>query len=542
MFCSGMIGLNLNNINFTKLFVPKRTPVPRCDTMLFLNDISFDTFQSSAKKHQTDKNTLKIYYYNDTHGNSDSIAGIVSAAKNFKNANKDKPFFVLSAGDNVSGGDVEKNGFIEDIMQNIMGVDASAVGNHEVDAASGGFYDTATKRNIKFVATNAEFDDDNKMNEFVKKSLVMERGGVKYGFVGTMPLDFTSCTKDNAQEGIKVLDFDSTVKALQKEIDNLKAQGINRIIMLAHTGYDTDKKLVQNLDGLDVVIGGHTHVVVDGAKEGENLLKSKSGEPVLITQAGENGKLYGIADIKFDDKGVIKDVSNTVYASPLREKSPIIEYIKSQNLGKSPKIGVLKEADPLPENRRIEPCGWTLTMADAMKEELGTDIAIINSANIRKVPKIGTLTERDVQESAPMKNRLIKAKITQKQLVDAVQNAARQTLTTEEGCPGLIQGSGFGYKVDGKGNLLEMNLIDKQGNKTPIDFKNPSDQITYLAAYDDFTAKADGETPELAPKFGIDQKFDYDKDKTMCDYLLKMSNRENLKIVNDGRIQIQKTS
>ena len=56
-------------------------------------------------------------------------------------------------------------------------------------------------------------------------------------------------------------------------------------------------------------------------------------------------------------------------------------------------------------------------MADSMKNELGTDIAIINSANIRKVPQIGTITENDITESAPMKNKLIKTKLTQKQLV-----------------------------------------------------------------------------------------------------------------------------
>ena len=47
----------------------------------------------------------------------------------------------------------------------------------------------------------------------------------------------------------------------------------------------------------------------------------------------------------------------------------------------------------MPENRRIEPHGWIEVMADSMKNELGTDIAIINSANIRKVPQIGTITE-----------------------------------------------------------------------------------------------------------------------------------------------------
>lgn len=533
-----MISLNLNKINNTisKINFKGAQTVPINNSLVR----SPQTDSYTKTNPIANPNELNIYYYNDTHGNSDSMAGVCAAAKNFKEANKDKASFVLSAGDNYSGGDIAKNGFITDLMQNIMGVDASAVGNHEIDATSNGFFEAAAKKNISFVATNVDLDNDNPMNKFVKKSMILERGGVKYGFVGTMPSDFKTCSKESVQKGINVKSVDDTVVALQEEIDKLKAQGINRIIMLSHIGHEVDKEIVQKIDGIDVVIGGHSHTVVEGAVKGQNLLTSKSGEPVLVTQAGENGKYYGIATVKFDDNGVITEVSNNLHKSENTEKSPIIEYVKSKTIGDSPKVGVLKEADPLPPNRRIEPCGWTLTMADAVKSELGVEIALINSANIRKVPKNGTLTERDIQESAPMKNELFKTRITQKQLVESVQNAARQTLTNPDGYPGLIQGSGFSYIVDAKGNLLEMNIVDDKGNKTPVDIKNPSDEITYSAAYDTFMAQKGGETPELEPKFE-QEMMGYDKDTAMVNYLSKRPDKDDLKIINDGRIQIQKT-
>lgn len=543
-----MISLNLNKINnvMPKFAFKGAQTIPVANNSLVRSpmvDAYIKNKQGSSQTEVQNPNELKIYYYNDTHGNSDSMAGVAAAAKNFKAANQNTPNFVLSAGDNYSGGDVAKNGFITDLMQNIMGVDASAVGNHEIDATTNGFFEAASKKNISFIASNVQLDNDNPMNQFVKKSMIMERGGVQYGFVGAMPPDFKTCSKESVQKGINVLSVDDTVVALQDEIDKLKAQGINRIIMLSHVGHEVDKEIVQKLDGVDVVIGGHSHTVVEGVKEGQNLLTSKSGEPVLVTQAGENGKYYGIASVKFDDKGVIQDVSNELHKSENLEKSPVIEYVKNKTIGESPKVGILKEADPLPANRRIEPCGWTLTMADAVKAELGVEIALINSANIRKVPKNGTLTERDIVESAPMKNELFKTHITQKQLVDSVQNAARQTMTNPDGYPGLIQGSGFSYTIDDKGNLLEMNIVDNSGNKTPVDIKNPSDEVKYSAAYDTFMAQKGGETPELEVRFE-QEMMGYDKDQAMINYLSKLPDEEkdNLKIINDGRIQIQKTS
>ena len=502
-----------------------------------INPLSFNNYYKLPKTPSfTASNKLSIYYYNDTHGNSDQMSEVLFNAKDFKENSKDKDVLVLSGGDNCSGGDYKKNEFIFDLMQNIMGIDASTIGNHEIDAGFEGFLKAHEGKNFPFVATNVEFDDDNPMKDTVKKSVIKEKNGVKYGIVGTMPIDFASCTKEEAQKGIHVMDFDSTVKALQDEINNLKSQGVNRIILLSHVGYDTDKKLAQNLDGVDIIIGGHTHSVVEGAKENENLVKSKSDEPVIITQGGENGQYFGVLDIEFNSEGKIVSVNNNLTPTTNREKNPAIEYIKSQNLGKSPHVGTIKVSEEMPANRRIVPNGWIELMADSMKNELDCQIALINSANLRKIPKAGNLTQADVTESSPMKNKLLKTKLTQKQLTEAIKNASKATMTSPDGYPGLLQGSGFTYKIDDTGELLELKVEGKA-----VDINNPSEKITYSAVYDNFVAKADGETPELAPKFKS-QEFDFDKDKTMSDYISKLPNKENLEIKPDGRLEIVQTS
>lgn len=509
--------------------------------MLNVNSLNFNNFKTATRPKVPNKNKLAILYNNDPHGNSDQMAGIVEAPKFFRQQNKDTANFVVSSGDFVSGANEQKNGYIFDLMQNIMGIDVSTLGNHEFDGGSESLAKALKGKNIPFVVTNAEFDDDNPIKELTQKSIIKEQNGVKYGFIGAMPIDFEKCTKKVAQEGVEVKDFDDTVEALQEEINHLKSQGVNRIILLSHTGNDVEKKLAKSLDGVDIIAGGHSHTVINGIQQGENLLSSKSNEPVIITQAGENGKYYGLLEVEFDDNGIIKKASNTLVKSPQSEKSPVLEYIKEQSLGKSPVVGKVKSTVIMPENRRIEANAWTNLMADSMRSELDCDIALINSANIRKMPKVGNLTQRDISETAPMKNKLLKTKVTQKQLVEAIKAAAKQSMTSNGGEPGLLQVSGLTYKINDKGDLLEMNFVDKNGNKIPIDINNPSDSITYTAAYDDFVAREDGEYPLMKPRFEV-QHFDFDKDDTAIRYISKLQNKDDLELIDDKRLEILKTS
>ena len=509
--------------------------------MINMNSYSFDSFREKTKPINPQK--LSIFYYNDTHGNSDQIAGIVHSAKQFKadSFNSNSVNFVLSAGDNYSGADVKKNNFIVSLMQNIMGVDLSAVGNHEIDGGVQGLYEVAKNRKTQFIATNVILPENSPIKDIIKKSTIKEQKGVKYGFIGAMPIDFKTCSKEENQKDISVMDFDESIKAMQNEINNLKSQGINKIILLSHSGYELDKKYAQNLDGVDIIVGGHTHTVVEGAENGENIVKSKSGEPVLIVQAGENGKYFGRIEAEFDKNGILKEIENKLEKSTNNKKCPIIEHIKEENLGKSPKIATISKIDPFPKNKRIAPCAWTNAVANSMKSELNTQIALINAANIRKVPQAGILTERDVSESAPMKNKLLKTKITQKQLIEAIKSALKRTFSDKEGVPGILITSGITYKADDKGNLLEAYFIEKDGTKTSIDINNPSENTIYTIAYDNFVAKKEGEYPELYPKFEV-ENFEFDKDTTMINYLNKLSQKDNLEFIDDKRIEIQKTS
>ena len=483
---------------------------------------------------------LKLFYTNDWHGQTDNIGGILGGSLQFDSSTKGQKIdtLKLAAGDTWSGANVKKNNFILNLM-NYMGFDACAIGNHELDAGTKAMLDTVRNSSkTKFVSANLKTTQGEQLKG-VESSFIKEENGNKYGIIGLSPLDLKTVVLPERISDINVQNFEQTVKSAQIEIDKMKAQGVNKIIILSHIGKDMDEKLAHALDGVDIIVGGHSHDKIEDIKEGESLVRSKSGEPVVILQTGQNAENYGILNAEFDINGILKKVSNSVIETG-KKKSSIIEDIKNFEVGVSPKVGSIKEIDSLPENRRKAPSQWTAMMADSMREALGVDVALINSANIRKVPQIGKLTEQDIEESAPMKNDLLRTQMSEEQIVSGIKNAAYRSMGATDGYPGLLQCSGIKYTIDSNGSLLNLSFVDKEGRETPVDINNPSKTKMYTVALDSFLANGK-EYPEMVPKSQV-EKFNYDKDTTMINYLKARADKEDLVIKDDGRLKIVQTS
>lgn len=497
---------------------------------------------SSVPAASKNKTKLSIFYINDMHGNIDNMSGMIAASDKFDKTvqNEGVDALKISAGDNFSGGDDKKNKLLINLLSR-MGIDASAVGNHEFDSTISKLYDFIYPDKTKFLAANAKVPNGNAFYNNIQKSIIEEVNGTKYGLIGLMPFDLVTVTGNDQKklEGIEPETLEKSVELVNEEVKKLQSQGIDRIILVSHIGNDKDKQIAPLLHGVDIIVGGHSHTEVDGVKSNENLFYNADNDPIVIVQTGENAKNVGVLNVEFDQNGDITAADNNLIPTN-QEKSPVLNYLKDATMGPSPKIGTVNEIEPLPVNRRTTPSPWTHFMCDAMRTETGADIAFINAANTRKVPKKGTLTERDIMESTPLKNTLLVKKMTEKEIVRAIKDSLQATFSNETGEPGILHVSGLTYVADDSGNLKELNFVDKEGNKTPIDINNPSDK-TYNVCYDSFVAKGT-EYPVFVPETmthkTVDKTFDFDKDKLTIDYINKHPDKEQLSVKDDGRIKI----
>ena len=292
-----------------------------------------------------------IFYVNDLHSNLKNIEKLKSASDEFDtftpSDKTDKLKF--SAGDIGVGRDKNFNK-LGVAFQNITGIMASAGGNHEFDLDKENLAEVLREAKYKFLGLNVAIPQDNEINKELRKdivkSYVQEQNGTKYGVIGLLPFNFMFHLTDPVQyKDFEILSIEKTLPLLQKEVDTLKKQGIDKIIVLSHAGYSPDVQIAKSIEGIDVIIGGHTHDLIKGIAEGKNLFYSKTtGEPTIITQAGKNGDYFGILNLEFNDKGIITKAQNNVDKTENFSKSLIMRYFMDKILGKPEALGTVKFA------------------------------------------------------------------------------------------------------------------------------------------------------------------------------------------------------
>ncbi|MEZ5786618.1 MAG: thiosulfohydrolase SoxB [Xanthobacteraceae bacterium] len=135
----------------------------------------------------------------------------------------------------------------------------------------------------------SEFED-----EVFKASATFERGGVKVAVIG-QALPYTPIA--NPRWMIPHWSFGIREKELQAEVDKVRDDGAELVVLLSHNGFDVDRKLAGRVKGIDVILTGHTH---DALPEPVRV-----GSTLLIA-SGSHGKFVSRLDLDVDG-GKVKD-------------------------------------------------------------------------------------------------------------------------------------------------------------------------------------------------------------------------------------------
>jgi len=499
--------------------------------------------QPATKPIPNDTFELSVGYVNDIHGQTNNMMRILSGLKGD---------LKVSAGDNDIGD--EKNIGIHKATTtflNVAGIVASALGNHELDTnqkecinAIKNFNGDVLSINYKKDSINEQSKNDieklglAELDKHLKNSTIVEVKGEKIGLIGASPMDmFERLTHPNYYKDSHIKSLEETTKLIQEEVNILKQKGINKIILLSHLGYQRDKMVANNLDGVDVIIGGHSHDVLFDIKEGENLFYSSSGEPVIITQVGKDGNYFGELNLTFDKNGVVSRAQNNVGETHKFSKNMIIQDIFNQYLGIPEVVGYVKEVPPPPKSL-IEENPHANYVCDVMKTETNSDIALWQNAGVRNSFHEGELNSSDLKDMAPFLDYIVVANVSEKKIVDLIQHAVETSFKTPSKKPGLISVSGLKYTVDPqKGKLTEISFIDKYGEDHDIDIENPSETKTYRVVADEFLMSAGADYKVLAEEDEYIEHYPYDKDFMVSEYLKK--HKEPIVIEHSGRIEFK---
>ncbi len=360
-------------------------------------------------------------------------------------------------------------------MMNKLGYDAMTVGNHEFDDGPEvlrGFMDAV---GFPVLMSNADFSGEEMLKEKLQKSTVIERGGEKLGLIGLTPHD----THELASPGPNVI-FTDPVQAVQGEVDKLTEMGVNKIIVLSHSGYEVDKRVAAQTTGVDVIVGGHSNTFLSNTSDrAKGPYPTMVGETAIV-QAYAYGKFLGELNVTFDDAGeIIQAVGEPlIMDGAVPEDKETVARISELAVPLDEirqKVVAQAEADINGDRAvcRVQECQMGNLVADAMLarvKDQGITIAITNSGGLRASIDAGDVTMGEVLTVLPFQNTLSTFQVSGQTIIDALENGVSQVEEVKGRFP-QVAGLKFSWDsavAPGQGRVAEV-LVAQGDDWAPID-------------------------------------------------------------------------
>jgi sulfur-oxidizing protein SoxB len=139
------------------------------------------------------------------------------------------------------------------------------------------------KLNFPFLAGNVR--DTEWEEEVFPHTSMFERGGVKIGVIGQA---FPYTPVSNPRYMIPNWSFGIREKSIRKRVTAARKAGAQLVVLLSHNGFDVDRKLASRIDGIDVILTGHTHDAIPSVINVNNT---------LLVASGSHGKFLARLDL-----------------------------------------------------------------------------------------------------------------------------------------------------------------------------------------------------------------------------------------------------
>ncbi len=218
--------------------------------------------------------------------------------------NQRQNVLMLDAGDQFTGTDFYTvfKGQAEQMVMNLLEYDYMTVGNHEFDDGISILADFISGLDFPVITSNLNIENEPLLNGLIVPYAIREFNGRKVGIVGFVT------TNMNVFINTGDVVFKDIATSVQNTVDELEEQDVNIIIALSHAGYWDDMEIAAKVDGIDIIVGGHSHTLLSNTDESAwgpypTVIESPSDEPVLIVQAQCWNRYLGCLNVTFDDEG-----------------------------------------------------------------------------------------------------------------------------------------------------------------------------------------------------------------------------------------------
>jgi len=439
--------------------------------------------------------SIVILYENDVHCGIDGytkIAGLRDAI------DKQDTAYVgaVCVGDFLQGnttGAISKGQYIADIMR-YMDYHALTLGNHEFD------YGVPRMRQlleqVGTPVTCANFFEAGEPESVYAPYVIHQYGNKKIAYVGactpeTMILEGYSFYDTN---GILIYDLKPKTfyELIQQAVDEARAEGADYVILLSHVGETpqsmefSSHRLVNNTRGIDVVLDGHTHSVIEGVK-----VKNLDGKEITVTQTGTQfanvGKLVITPDGQFITQLIKSEdipYENAKITATTDSIRQIVKGVTSEMVAQSNYTLVVSDKNDQSIVRGQETNAGDL-VADAYRYAMKADIGLENGGGIRNDIPAGNITYGDIIGMLPYDNTLRRISVTAEQLKAMLTRCTALVPVLDGNFP---QCSGLRFTIHSKSHTVsDIEILQDDGSYAPINM-----QRTYSVALTDYNHEGGG--------------------------------------------------
>lgn len=442
---------------------------------------------------------LRIFHTNDLHSRFENFAKVVTKIKELRGENT----LVLDAGDFNDFSRIElqgTDGRAGCSLLKLGGYDAIAVGNNEGFSGIETIETMTSTGLITFLSSNL-YKKNLEAICGLKRSIIIERAGLRILIIGTTP----PFNEFFILENMYATD---PLEEINKEIEENRGR-YDICILLNHQGINKDLNISERVHGVNIIIGGHSHTLMEEASVVNG---------VIVHQSGCFGEYLGVLDIEIEDN-VIKGykAQNIKLDDVVQDKEIIDELLKQREIAIENLSKPLYKVDRDIWHDVMEENPITNLLADGLRDVISCDIGIINSGVINGGIKKGNISKKRLLEISPSPLNPTYMEIKGFDIKEALKQSLQPDFCLQDG-----RGSGFRGRYLGRLHISGA-VIEHDGKnilRVMLDDGEMEDEKTYRVATSDYLQRGTG-YPSLANNTNVRYNPEYMRD-TLEEYLKRV--------------------
>ncbi|WP_223068466.1 bifunctional metallophosphatase/5'-nucleotidase [Paenibacillus caui] len=386
-------------------------------------------------QQETELSTLTILHTNDLHSHFGAMARISGMIKSERSDSKDD-LLLLDIGDHMDRAAVETEGSLGqanvDIL-NLTGYDAVTIGNNEGLTFTPEMLEQAyAGLTCPVVCCNILESRKGTRPSWMKGHVILEKAGFTIGLIGATAA---------FSEFYRILGWDAVdpLEAIASEVKQLRDK-VDLIIVMSHLGLPLDKQLAEKVPGIDLILGGHTHHLLEQPLRAQGswlaaaekfghylgrirIIRSADGKAAL-----QSGETLSVSDVNIEGKD--EEVSRAI---------AIHRQQAMQRLKRT--VAFTKQMLPVDY---AEESAFANLLAQSVRRFTGSRISLVNAGQLLGDLPEGEISEGMLHELCPSPINPCRMKLKGKYILQSLEESLLPEMTQKP-----ITGFGFRGKVLG---------------------------------------------------------------------------------------------